>query len=223
MIFFTNCKNKQCFLKFPFLSLQNILLGGTDTSSATVVWAMTELMKNPSLMKKAQEEVRNLIGEKGRVDEDDLQKLPYLEAVIKETLRLHPALPLLLPRETMQTCVVDGYKIRPKTLVYVNAYAIGRDPECWEDPEKFFPERFLDRTIDYKGLHFELIPFGAGRRKCPGISLGVAVVQIVLSSLLYSFDWELPNGMKKEDIDIDPVPGIVVQKKNALCLIAKKV
>ncbi|KAM7519645.1 hypothetical protein LguiB_018607 [Lonicera macranthoides] len=147
--------------------LMNIFLGGTDTSSATVIWAMTELMKNPSLMKKAQEEVRKLVGEKGRVDEDDLQKLPYLEAVVKETLRLHPALPLLIPRETVKSCVIDGYEIRPKTLVYVNAYAIGRDPECWKDPEMFFPERFLNSTIDYKGLDFELIPFGAGRRKCP--------------------------------------------------------
>ncbi|KAM7519643.1 hypothetical protein LguiB_018605 [Lonicera macranthoides] len=202
--------------------LMNILFGGTDTSSTTVVWAMTELMKNPSLMKKAQEEVRKLIGEKGRVDEDDLQKLPYLEAVVKETLRLHPAIPLL-PRETLQSCVIDGYEIRPKTLVYVNVYAIGRDPERWEDPEKFLPERFLNSSIDYKGLDFELIPFGAGRRKCPGISMGVAIVQLALSSLLYSFDWELPNGMKKEDIDIDSVPGVVVQKKNALCLVAKKV
>ncbi|KAM7515660.1 hypothetical protein LguiA_005243 [Lonicera macranthoides] len=202
--------------------LMNMLLGRTDTSSATVIWAMTELLKNPSLMKKAQEEVRKLIGEKGRVDEDDLQKLPYLEAVVKETLRLHPAIPLL-PRETLQSCVIDGYEIRPKTLVYVNAYAIGRDPECWEDPEKFFPERFLNCSIDYKGLDFEFIPFGAGRRKCPGISMAVATVQLALSSLLYSFDWELPNGMKKEDIDIDSVPGVVVQKKNALCLVAKKV
>ncbi|KAM7519640.1 hypothetical protein LguiB_018602 [Lonicera macranthoides] len=203
--------------------LMNMLLGGTDTSSATVVWAMTELMKNPSLMKKAQEEVRKLIGEKGRVDEDDLQKLPYLEAVVKETLRFHPAVPLLVPRETMQSCVVDGYEIRPETLVYVNAYAIGRDPECWEDPEKFFPERFLNSTIDYKGLDFEFIPFGAGRRKCPGISMGVTIVQLALSSLLYSFNWELPNGMKKEDIDIDPAPGLAAQKKIALCLAAKKV
>ncbi|KAM7515665.1 hypothetical protein LguiA_005248 [Lonicera macranthoides] len=203
--------------------LMNMLLGGTDTSSATVVWAMTELMKNPSLMKKAQEELRKLIGEKGRVDEDDLQKLPYLEAVVKETLRFHPAAPLLVPRETMQSCVVDGYEIRPKTLVYVNAYAIGRDPDCWEDPEKFFPERFLNSTIDYKGLDFEFIPFGAGRRKCPGISMAVTIVQLALSSLLYSFNWELPNGMKKEDIDIDPAPGLAAQKKIALCLVAKKV
>ncbi|KAM7519642.1 hypothetical protein LguiB_018604 [Lonicera macranthoides] len=179
--------------------------------------------EEPPLMKKAQEEVRNLIGEKGRVDEDDLQKLPYLEAVVKETLRLHPAIPLLLPRETLQSCVIDGYKIQPKTLVYVNAYAIGRDPECWEDPEKFLPERFLNSTFDYKGLDFKLIPFRAGRRKCPGISMGVAIVQLALSSLLYSFDWELPNGMKKEDMDIDYVPGVVVQEKIALCLVAKKV
>ena len=119
---------------------------------------MTELMKNPKAMRKVQEEVRSLIGKKGMVNEDDLQKLPYLKAVIKETMRLNPTVPLLVPRETIQTSLVDGYKIQPKTIIYVNAWAIGRDPESWVNPEEFDPERFMDSDIDYKGNNFELIP-----------------------------------------------------------------
>ncbi|KAM7518188.1 hypothetical protein LguiB_017150 [Lonicera macranthoides] len=203
--------------------LQDILLGGTETSASTVIFAMTELMKNPTVMEKAQEEVRKIIGKKGSVDEDDLKNLPFLKMVVKEALRLHPPVPLLIPRVAMQKCVINGFEIQQKTRVYVNAYAVGRDPECWKDPLKFFPERFLDTTIDYKGQDFELIPFGAGRRSCPGIFMGSTTVELILSNLLYFFDWELPPGMKNEDIDTIPMPGITVQKKIPLCLVAKKI
>ncbi|KAK2971482.1 hypothetical protein RJ640_020888 [Escallonia rubra] len=202
--------------------LMNILLGGTDTSASAVVWTMMELVKHPAVMKKAQEEVRKLIGNRGKVDEDDLQNLPYLKAVIKEGLRLHPPAPLLVPRETIDRCVIEGYEIKPKTLVYVNAWAVGRDPESWENPEEYVPERFLDSSIDFKGQDFQLIPFGAGRRGCPGVLIGITTVELVLSNLLYSFDWELPDGMKIEDIDEAPMPGITVHKKNALCLLARR-
>ncbi|KAK3019808.1 hypothetical protein RJ639_004801 [Escallonia herrerae] len=201
--------------------LMNILLGGTDTSASAVVWTMMELVKHPAVMKKAQEEVRKLIGNRGKVDEDDPQNLPYLKAVIKEGLRLHPPAPLLVPRETIDRCVIEGYEIKPKTLVYVNAWAVGRDPESWENPEEYVPERFLDSSIDFKGQDFQLIPFGAGRRGCPGVLIGITTVELVLSNLLYSFDWELPDGMKIEDIDEAPMPGITVHKKNALCLLAR--
>ncbi|KAM7518187.1 hypothetical protein LguiB_017149 [Lonicera macranthoides] len=203
--------------------LTNILLGGTDTSASTVVWAMTELMKNPKKMYKAQEEARKLIGKKGRVDEDDLQNLTYLKMVVKEAMRLHPPVPLLLPQIAMQRCVIDGFEIQPKTMVYVNAYTVGRDPECWKDPLKFFPERFMGTTIDYKGQDFGLIPFGAGRRGCPGISMGSTTVELVLSNFLYSFDWVLPVEIKKEEIDTNPMPGITVHKKIPLCLLPKKI
>ncbi|KAK2971479.1 hypothetical protein RJ640_020885 [Escallonia rubra] len=199
--------------------LMDVLVGGTDALSATVVWTMTELIKNPVVMKKVQEEVRALVGEKGRVDEDDLQELLYLKAVIKEAMRLHPPAPLLIPRETMDRCVIEGYEIQPKTLVYVNVWAIGRDPESWETPEEFSPERFLDSTIDYKGQDFEFLPFGGGRRGCPGISMGAATVELALANLLYSLDWELPSGMKKEDVDSDTTQGLAMHKKNALCLV----
>ncbi|XP_059317230.1 cytochrome P450 83B1-like [Lycium ferocissimum] len=203
-------------------TLMNILVGGTDTSACTVVWAMTALMRNTKAMKKVQEEIRNFVGNnKGMVNEDDIQNLPYFKAVIKETFRLYPPIPLLLARETMQKSILQGYEIQPKTIIYVSPWAIARDPKIWDNPEEFIPERFLNSAIDFKGQDFELIPFGAGRRSCPAIVLGAATVEIVLSNLLYAFDWELPCGIKIEDIDTDVLPGLTMHKKNALCLVPR--
>lgn len=201
--------------------LMDMFIAGTDSSTAMIVWAMTELIKNPISMKKVQDEIRKATLNKGYIAEDDMPKLEYFKAVVKETFRLHPVGPLLLPRETNKKTSIEGYDIRPKTIVYVNAWAIGRDPECWKDPEMFVPERFLGSSIDYKGNHFELIPFGAGRRLCPGLQLGVANFELALANLLYSFDWELPAGVNKEDIDTDVLPGLTMHKKNPLCLVAK--
>ncbi|KAK2980498.1 hypothetical protein RJ640_022500, partial [Escallonia rubra] len=185
----------------------------TETITATVVWAVTELVRNPPVMKKAQKEGAS-------VEEDDLEKLPYLKAVLKETMRLHPAGPLLLPRETTQSCVINGYEIQPKTLVFGNAWAIGKDPEALENPEKFLPERFLgDSTIDFKRHHFELLPFGVGRRGCPGMSMGATIVELALANLLQAFDWELPVGIDKEDIAIEGKSGLVVHPKHDLSLV----
>ncbi|KAJ0795644.1 putative cytochrome P450 [Helianthus annuus] len=199
--------------------LMNILLGGTDTSSSTVVWAMTMLMKNPDSLKKLQQEVRNAVGTKGKVEEDDLYKLDYLKAVIKETLRLYPVLPLLVPHESRDRCVLEGYEIPKKTMVYVNAWAVGRDPKFWERPEEFMPERFMGSNVEYKGVDFEWIPFGSGRRGCPGMLLGATAVEMALSNLVYSFNWELPEGTK--DIDTLKTEGTVMFKKNVLLLVAK--
>ncbi|KAI9398947.1 hypothetical protein POPTR_002G026100v4 [Populus trichocarpa] len=173
-------------------------------------------------MRKAQEEVRKVIGDKGFVYEDDVQQLPYLKAVVKETMRLQPTAPLLVPRETTTECNIGGYEIPAKTLVYVNAWAIGRDTEVWENPYVFIPDRFLGSSIDLKGQDFELIPFGAGRRICPGIYMGIATVELSLSNLLYKFDWEMPGGMKREDIDVDHTqPGLAMHTRDALCLVPK--
>lgn len=200
-------------------NLMNVLAAGTDTSAATVVWAMTALMKYPQVMKNAQEEVRNVVGKKGRVDKDDLPKLTYMKAIVKETMRLYPSVPLLLPRETTKETILHGYKIKPKTLVFVNALAIGRDPESWDSPEEFLPERFLCSDIDFIGNGFTFIPFGAGRRMCPGILMGTVTVDLLLANLLYLFDWGLPDGMQKEDIDFEVMPGITLHKKNELYLL----
>ncbi|KAK4841851.1 hypothetical protein QYF36_011521 [Acer negundo] len=201
--------------------LLNIFLGGVDTSAITVVWAMAELARNPRLMKKAQDEIRNCIGKKGRVTEDDIDQLPYLKMIIKEILRLHPPAPLLLARETISHFKVDGYDINPKTLIQVNVWAIGRDPKYWKNPEEFYPERFMDNSIDYKGQNFEFLPFGSGRRICPGINLGLITSELALANLLYCFDWKLPNGMKEEDINMEEAAGVslTLSKKTALYLV----
>ncbi|XP_057427627.1 cytochrome P450 71A1-like [Lotus japonicus] len=203
--------------------LMNIFIAGTDTSSAIVVWAMTALLKNARVMSKVQREIRDLFGDKDFISEDDIERLPYLKAIVKETLRLFPPSPLLLPRETMERCNIDGYEIPARTLVHVNAWAIARDPESWEDPEEFYPERFIGSSIDFKGRDFELIPFGAGRRMCPAMSMGMIIVELSLANLLHSFDWELPPKFDKEEmLDTQAKPGITMHKKIDLYLIAKR-
>ncbi|PIN08168.1 Cytochrome P450 CYP2 subfamily [Handroanthus impetiginosus] len=202
--------------------LMDIFIAATDTSAATVIWTMTALMKNPTIMEKLQNEIREAIGEQGNVNESDLPKLSYLKAVIKEVLRLYPPTPLSLPRETLENCTVEGYLIPARTLVYINAWAIARDPEYWERPEEFVPERFLNTSVDIIGQDFQVIPFGGGRRRCPGIWMGLATVELAVANLLYSFDWEMPYGMKKEDIDTQVLPGLTMHKKNPLFLVPKK-
>ncbi|KAL5759982.1 hypothetical protein ACOSP7_018484 [Xanthoceras sorbifolium] len=177
--------------------LLNIFLGGVDTSAITAVWAMAEV-RNPRIMKKAQDEVRNCIGEKGKIMEDVINQLPFLKIIIKETLRLHPPAPMLLARETISHFKVNGYDINPKTLIQVNIWAIGRDPKYWKNPEEFYPERFVDNSIDLKGQNFEFLLFGSGRRICPGIHMGLKTSELALANLLYCFNWKLPNGMKRK-------------------------
>ncbi|KAJ9709533.1 hypothetical protein PVL29_001154 [Vitis rotundifolia] len=197
----------------------NVFLAGVDTGAITVTWAMTELARNPRVMKKAQAEVRNSIGNKGKVTEGDVDQLHYLKMVVKETLRLHPPVPLLLPRETMSHFEINGYHIYPKTQVQVNVWAIGRDPNLWKNPEEFLPERFMDNSVDFRGRHFELLPFGAGRRICPGMYMAIATVELTLANLLYRFDWKLPNGMKEADVNMEEAAGLTVRKKFALNLV----
>ncbi|KAL1814935.1 hypothetical protein ACET3Z_017509 [Daucus carota] len=200
--------------------LMDFIVAASDTSAAAVVWAMTLLVKNPPQMKKVQQEVRDITGKKGFVDENDTQNLAYLKAVVKEAMRLHPPAPLLV-RDAAKNCVVSGIEIEANTRVYVNTYAIGRDPEFWETPEDFLPERFMNSSIDIKGHDYELLPFGAGRRMCPGMSMGMAMTELVLANLLYSFNWEVPPGEKTADIDMATLPGLTAHKKNHLCLVPR--
>ncbi|XP_054816316.1 cytochrome P450 71D10-like [Prosopis cineraria] len=195
---------------------------GTRTSAQTIEWIMSELLKNPEIMKEAQGEVRRVYENKGYVDESELHKLKYIDAVIKETLRLHPPLPLLIPRESSKRCEINGYEIPQKTRVIINAWALGRDPKYWNEADKFQPQRFINNTsIEYsfRGTEFEYIPFGSGRRICPGISFGYAVIELVIAKLLYHFDWKLPNGMKPEEFDMDESVSADGARKNALCLV----
>ncbi|XVF03640.1 hypothetical protein REPUB_Repub05bG0010500 [Reevesia pubescens] len=199
--------------------LLDIFSAGSETSSTAVEWAMSHMLKNPRVMKEAQTEVRQVFEGKGNVDETCLHKLNYLKAIIKETLRLSPSAPFLLPRECNQTCEINGYEIAAKTRVLINAWAIGRDPDYWSEPEKFYPDRFLNSSIDYMGTNFEFIPFGAGRRICPGILFAVPNVQLPLAQLLFHFDWKLPNGMKQENLDMTEVFGLSVKRKDDLILV----
>ncbi|XP_072963579.1 cytochrome P450 71A9-like [Typha angustifolia] len=201
--------------------LTDIFIAGSDTSSATLEWTITELMRNPEVMAKAQQEVRSIIGNKGKVEEHDLEHLNYLKLVIKEALRLHPPAPLLIPRETIENCMIKGHTIPSKTRVFINAKAIGMDPNAWRNPTYFWPERFIDNDVDFRGQDFSLIPFGIGRRSCPGINFGVAIVELVLANLLYCFDWELPFGMRKENLDLEEEVGLTVHRKHPLYLTAK--
>ncbi|XP_028797342.1 tabersonine 16-hydroxylase 2-like [Neltuma alba] len=153
----------------PFMHLQlgqGVFFAGTETEATTTDWAMSELLKNPKAMKEAQEEVRRVYGDKEYADESELHQLKYVSAVVKETLRLHLPVALLVPRENSKSCEINGYVIPPKTKIIINGWAVARDPKNWNDPEMFEPMRFLDTMVDYnfKGSHFEYIPFGAGRR-----------------------------------------------------------
>ncbi|KAH7681581.1 Premnaspirodiene oxygenase protein [Dioscorea alata] len=199
----------------------DMFAAGTDTTFITLDWGMTELIMNPRVMKKAQEEVRSRVGNRKFVLESDLPHLPYLKAVIKEIFRLHPPAPLLVPRESMEQVTIEGYQIPAKTRVFINAWAIGRDIESWENPEVFEPERFMNSSVDFKGQDFELIPFGAGRRGCPAITFGAVTIEIALAQLLHGFDWELPPGIAVEDLDMKEVFGITMHRIQELVVVAK--
>ncbi|XP_051133468.1 6,7,8-trihydroxycoumarin synthase-like [Andrographis paniculata] len=201
--------------------LMNIFIAGIDTTAASIVWTMTALMKAPNVMKKLQLEIRETLGQKNLVDEDEMQKLPYLKAVINESLRLYPPAPLLVPRETIKRAVLKGYQVEPKSIVYVNAWAIARDPENWDNAEEFLPERFMNTDIDVRGKDFRMLPFGSGRRICPGSFMASSTLELVLANLVYAFDWELPEGVRPQDVDTDSLPGITMSKKEPLCVVPR--
>ncbi|KAK7330554.1 hypothetical protein VNO77_24749 [Canavalia gladiata] len=200
--------------------LLDMFVGGADTIEVTLEWSMAELVRNPIIMKKVQEEVRKIVGNKSKIKETDINQMHYLKCAIKETLRLHPPAPLLAPRETISSVKLKGYDIPPKTNVFTNAWAIQRDPKFWESPEQFLPERFENNETDLKGQDFQFIPFGFGRRGCPGINFGLASVEYVLANLLYWFDWKLPESSDtlKQYIDMSETFGLVVSKKKPLHL-----
>ncbi|KAG5592497.1 hypothetical protein H5410_043011 [Solanum commersonii] len=195
--------------------IDDIFFGGTETSATTIQWALSELMKNPNIMTKAQGEARCACKGKKDLDDSDLEKLKYLKLVVKETLRLHPPVPLLIPRECREETTIGGYTIPLKTKVIVNCWAMTRDPESWDDPENFVPERFENSSVDFKGNHYQFIPFGAGSRICPGMQYSLAGVMYPLAQLLYHFDWKLPNGKQPEDLDMTETFGITANRKKS--------
>jgi 4-hydroxyphenylacetaldehyde oxime monooxygenase len=186
-----------------------------------MLWAMSELIRKRRVLKKAQDEVRAVVGNNERVKPDDLPKLAYLKMAVKETLRLHPPATLLLPRETTSHVRIGGYNVPAKTRVFVNAWAIGRDPASWPDcAEELHPDRFEEmRDVDFNGAHYEFIPFGAGRRICPGLAMDATNVEFTLANLRCCFDWTLPEGMKPEDVSMEEAGGLTFHRKTPLVLV----
>ncbi|KAJ3706585.1 hypothetical protein LUZ61_010290 [Rhynchospora tenuis] len=185
--------------------IMDIMVGATGTIASVIEWTMAELLKNPEEMKLVQQELAEVIGLDRTVKESDLDSLLYLKCVIKETLRLHPPIPLLL-HETAENCVVAGYYIPKQSRVMINVWSIGRDKSAWADADSFKPGRFApdgdNANIDFKGNFFEFLPFGSGRRSCPAIPLGTYTVELALANLLHSFNWTLPDGMTSSELDM---------------------
>lgn len=196
--------------------LMDMVVGGTDTSSNTIEFAMSEILNKPLVLEKARQELEAVVGKDSIVEESHLHKLPYLHAVMKETLRLHPVLPLLVPHCPSETCTVGGYTIPKGSRIFINVWAIHRDPSSWENPLEFDPNRFLDSKWDYSGSDFNYFPFGSGRRICAGIAMAERMVMHSLATLVHSFDWKLPQGDK---LDLSEKFGIVLKKKIPLVAI----
>ncbi|XP_028772127.1 cytochrome P450 CYP736A12-like [Neltuma alba] len=193
-----------------------IIFASFETTASTINWALSELLRDPRVMKKLQDELETVVGMDRMVEEADISKLNYLDMVVKETLRLFPA-GIFIPRKSTRDIMVDGYYIRQNTRIMVNNWAIGRDVKTWtDDAHMFYPERFLNGNVDLQGNHFQLIPFGSGRRKCPGIQLGLTIVKMVIAQLVHCFNWELPCGMKPCDMDMTETFGFSMTRAKPL-------
>ncbi|RLN33027.1 flavonoid 3' [Panicum miliaceum] len=192
---------------------QDLITGATDTTPNTMEWALSELLKNPKILAKATEELNHVIGLDRLVTEKDLSHLPYIEAVLKETMRMHPAAPMLAPHQAVEDACVDGYDILAGTVVFINVWGISRDPALWDAPEEFRPERFLESKIGMRGQDFELLPFGSGRRMCPGYGLALRVMTLGLANLLHGFVWRLPEGVTVEDLSMEETFQLVMPRK----------
>nr|XP_043614587.1 probable (S)-N-methylcoclaurine 3'-hydroxylase isozyme 2 [Erigeron canadensis] len=200
--------------------MEELFAAGTETTSLTIEWFIAELLKNQEAMQKARDEVMKQI-HGNEVNESDLVRLPYLEACFKETIRLHPAGPLLIPRKAMQTCNVMGYTIPKDSQVLVNVWAINRDPKIWDDPLRFKPERFIGSGLSYKGNDFGYLPFGSGRRMCPGETMASKVILLTVASLILNFDWLIPNNINPMEMNMDEEMDIAMYKKEPLHVIFK--
>jgi cytochrome P450 len=200
---------------------QDIIAGGTESSATLVEWGLSELLKKPETFERATEELDRVVGRERWVEEKDIGGLEYMQWIVKETMRLHPVAPMLVPRLSTQPCRIAGYDIPANTRLFVNVWTIGRDGKLWENPDKFQPERFKGSTLDVKGRDYELLPFGSGRRMCPGYSLGLKVVQIALANLIHGFQWKLPDGKSPEELDMGETFGLSTPKTYPLVAMAR--
>nr|XP_043635073.1 cytochrome P450 76C2-like [Erigeron canadensis] len=197
--------------------LVDIMIAGTETTTTLIEWTMAEIMSNQHVRKRIQEELEEIVGANNIVEESHLRKLEYLDATIKETFRLHPVNPLLLPRKPSQDCVVGGYAVPKGCTIFLNVWSIHRDPRYWNNPLEFNPERFLMNKWDYNGKNLKFFPFGAGRRICPGIPLAEKMQMFILASLLHSFEWSLPKG--EMHVDLSEKFGITLKRRKPLIAI----
>lgn len=196
-----------------------MIFAGTDTSANEICWAFAEFMRHPEVVEKALEELDSVVGKERLLTEADIPNLKYLQAIVKETFRLHPV-GVLLPYESTEATVIDGYHIPAKSRIFVNNYAISRSPDNWDNALEFIPERFLESTRDVKGQDFEVMPFGSGRRMCIGMNLGLLMVQLTIGQMLQVCKWSLPPGVKPKDVDMTEDAGISVPLKTPLQVIA---
>ncbi|MED6214590.1 hypothetical protein PIB30_104485, partial [Stylosanthes scabra] len=195
-----------------------MIIGGNDTTTVTFTWAMCLLLRNPHELEKAKQELDEKIGKERYINESDMNKLPYLQAIVKETLRLYPAAPLAAPHELTENCTLGGYNIKKGTWLITNIWKINTDPSVWSDHLEFRPEKFLTthKDIDVRGHHFELLPFGGGRRICPGISFGLQMLHFVLASFLHSFEIQ-----SAPIVDMSATLGLVIAKTTPLKIMVK--
>ncbi|MCO5592020.1 hypothetical protein L7F22_046014 [Adiantum nelumboides] len=201
----------------------DMLSAGTHTIALTLEWTMAELLRNPNCLKKLQNEIDDMMAKEGNhfITDEDIPKLPYLEKVVKEVFRLHPSVPLLIPRISNEAVKIDKFTLPAGTHVFVNVWAIGRDPDVWENAEKFLPERFDGKDMDVKGQHYDLLPFGAGRRVCLGLRLALSVFHVTLANLIRTFEWELPYGQTPMDVDMSEQRGFTTVRLTPMVAIPK--
>ncbi|XP_058071347.1 cytochrome P450 93A3-like [Magnolia sinica] len=202
--------------------ITDIIVGGADTTAITMEWALAELINHPDIFKKARVEIDSVVGKNKLVEESDVQNLPYLQAIVKETVRLHPAIPVIL-RESTRDCKIGGYDVLANTQVFINAWAIGRDPNYWVNPLEFRPERFMpsnesnpNHHVDVRGQHFHFLPFGSGQRGCPGTSLALEVVQTMLASMIQCFDWTVVIDGETKTVNMTEGPGLSLTRAHPL-------
>ncbi|KAK8493007.1 hypothetical protein V6N11_029738 [Hibiscus sabdariffa] len=197
----------------------DMLAAAMDSSAATIDWTLAELIRHPRVTKKLQAKLESVVGMRRMVEESDLEKLEYLNMVTKESFRLHPVAPLLVPHAAREDCTVNGFHIPKDARILINAWAIGRDQRVWTDADKFYPERFIGTDIDVQGQNFQLIPFGSGRRGCPGMQLALTIVRLVVAQLVHCFDWDLPDDMLPSELDMAEDFGLVCPRANNLLAI----
>ncbi|KAL0404972.1 UNVERIFIED_CONTAM: cytochrome [Sesamum radiatum] len=197
----------------------DLFIGGSDATALSLEWGLAELINHPKILRRAVQEIDSVVGKDRMVKESDIPRLPYIQAIVKEILRLHPPAPLI-PRESTEGCTISGYHIPAKTRVFVSTWAVGRDPNYWDDPLEFRPERFLPEDgsakgqLDVRGQNYHFLPFGSGRRGCPGVSLALLVVETTLAAMIQCFEWKVEGG--NGTVDMEEGPGITLPKAHHL-------